>query len=315
MGDVDLMVAVSAIRRMRTFLPLDAVGRREVRTRMRSRQSLALVTVYMAVLGSVLIVFLVKHSDPGSGQSPQVGSQLLQTLAITQLCLILLVTPASMAGAVSGERQQRTWDLLRVTRLTSFDIVWGKLLAGLSVNVFLLFASLPLLSSVFLFAPIGPQDVLYTYLVFVATVLLIAVISLFVSVLTWKPATSVIVSVVLSIFLGVGLSLLILFLEAEQQGAGLTILNQLGSLPPDMHPLTAWAHVAPMLALLSALPNGRGGTVLGGLGQVHHAFGLPWTISLWAAFCLLSLALSILLVALSSLLIRFGPPWLNRPSA
>jgi len=220
-----------------------------------------------------------------------------------------------MAGAVSGERQQRTWELLRVTRLTSFDIVWAKLLAGLTVNLFLLFGSLPLLSSVFLFGGVGPRDVLYTYLVLVLTVLLLAVISLLVSVLTSKPATSIIVSIVLSVLLGFGLSLLVLFLEAEQQGTGITILTQLGSLPPGTPPLTPWAQVDPIVALLSALPNGKGGTLLGGLGKVHHAFGLPWTTSLWGAFCLLSLAISLLLVALSSLLIRLGPPWLNRPAS
>jgi ABC-type transport system involved in multi-copper enzyme maturation permease subunit len=315
MGDIELMPGTSAIRRTRVLLPLDAVVRKELRTRMRNRHSLAIVTVYMAVLGSVLIVFLIKHSDPGSGQSSEVGSQLLQTLAIFQLCLILFVTPASMAGAVSGERLQRTWDLLRVTRLTSFDIVWAKLLAGLTVNVFLLFGSLPLLSSVFLFGGVGLRDVLYTYLVFVATVFLLAVISLLVSVVSSKPATSIVVSIVFSILLGFGLSLLVLFLEAEQQGTGITILSQLGSLPPGMPPLIPWAQVDPFVALLSALPNGKGGSVLGGLGQVHHAFGLPWTISLWGAFCLLSVAIGILLVSLSSLLIRYGPPWLNRPVA
>jgi ABC-type transport system involved in multi-copper enzyme maturation permease subunit len=315
MGNIELMPGTSAIRRTRLLLPLTGVVRKELRTRMRSRNSLALVTVYMALLGIVLIVFLIKHSDPGSGQSSQVGSQLLQTLAISQLCLILFVTPASMAGAVSGERQQRTWDLLRVTRLTSFDIVWAKLLAGLTVNLFLLFASLPLLSSAFLFGAIGLKDVLSTFLVFIATISLLCVISLVVSAVSPRPATSVIVSVVVSILLGFGLSLLVLLVESEQQGTGITILTQLGSLPSDIPPLAPWAHVDPMVALLSTLPNGRGGTLLGRLGQVHHAFGLPWTIPLWAAFCLLSLAISVLLLALSSVLIHFGPPWLNRPPA
>jgi ABC-type transport system involved in multi-copper enzyme maturation permease subunit len=43
----------------------------------------------------------------------------------------LLVTPALTAGALAGERQQRTLEMLMITRLTSWHIIIGKLAPAL----------------------------------------------------------------------------------------------------------------------------------------------------------------------------------------
>ena len=281
---------------------------KELRTRMRTRHFMAAFTLYMAVLGVVVIVFLVQHSSSSAGQSSQAGIQLFQALAISQLFVLLLITPASTAGAITSERHRQTWDLLLVTRLSSFEIVWGKLLAGLVSSVVLICASLPFFSSVFLFGGVALEDVLRTYAVFLTTALLVGVTSLFVSVLSFRPAVSVIVSIVVSLLLGVGLSLLVIYLEASPDATGLTILSELGSLPAQLPPLTPLAQIDPVVALLSALPNGNHESLLGGLGLIDHAFGLPLRLPLWGAFGLLTLAITVPLLALSTLLVRFQPP-------
>jgi ABC-type transport system involved in multi-copper enzyme maturation permease subunit len=283
----------------------NAVIGKELRLRLRSRDFKAIVTLYIAVLGIIVIVFLLQHGGLVTNQSLHSGIQLFQILAIFQIFLLLFVTPATIAGTVSGERQQRTWDLLLVTGLSSFDILWGKLLAGLAFNVLLIVASVPLLSAVFLFGGVAPGDVLHTYTVFLATVLLLSITSLFVSVLSYRPTVSLIVSSMVSLALGVGLSLLILTLEAGSQESVLTILSDLGALPADLPPLTPLAQVDPLMALLSVLPSGGDGTLLGDLGSIDHAFGLPLRLPLWGAFDLLTVAISIVVLALSSLLVRF----------
>ncbi|HEX6509788.1 MAG TPA: ABC transporter permease, partial [Chloroflexota bacterium] len=281
-------------------------------TQMRSRYSLAVVTLDMAVVGVVAIIFLVQHSASVSTGSGQTGSQLFEALAIFQLCLVLFITPASMAAAVSGERQRGTWDLLRVTRLSAFDIIWAKLLAGLTINMLLLAAALPLFGSVFLFGGVTATDVVRTYVVLVASILLLAAISLFVSVLSARPVVCVIVSNVISMLISFGLSLLIVYGETGQQATQLPDLSELASLPPEAPALTPLAQVDPLVALVSALPRGQGGTLLGRLGIIHQAFRLPLRLDVWEAFCILSIAIAIVLLGLSTAALRWRTTWLRR---
>jgi ABC-type transport system involved in multi-copper enzyme maturation permease subunit len=287
---------------------------KELRTRLRSRYSLAVVTLDMLVVGAVVIVFLLQHKGLDNGQSQLDGSQLFEALAIFQLCLILFVVPASMASTISGERQRQTWDLLWITHLTSFDIIWAKLLAGLAMNVILLFAALPLFGAVFLFGGVTPVDVVRTYVVLLATILLLSALSMLVSALSSRPIVCVIVSNVVSMVLGLGLSLIVVYVESGQQTTAFSDLSQFASFSQNSSPLPPVAEIDPLIALMSVLPSGHGGTVLGSLGTVQHAFGLPLRLPLWGAFGLCALAVSIALLGLSTVFVRRRAPWLAAES-
>lgn len=296
------------------FLSNAVVGK-EFRTRMRGWRSIFVITGYMIVLGLIAIAFLIQQAGPSNGQSSQVGTQLLQVLAVFQLLLILFVTPASTAGAISGERQRQTWDLLLVTRLSAFSIVWGKLIAGLAFNVLLLFASLPLLSLVFLFGGVAPEDVLHIFLIYLSTVLFLGAFSLLISVLTRRLAISMIVSNLVALFLGVALTLLAAYLENWGQQ---TYVNGFNGPPRAVSspPLTPLAQIDPVIALASALPNGTTGkSFLGDLGTVHHFLGLHVNLPLWGMYCILSAALSVGMVLMTTGLVHRTPRWLGREAA
>jgi ABC-type multidrug transport system permease subunit len=278
---------------------------------MRSRQFIAVVTCYLVLLGIVLAVFLIQHGGSLAGRSSQLGIELFQALSIFQLVLIFIVTPASTAGSISGERQQQTWDLLLVTRLSTFDILLGKLLAGVATNAVLIAASLPLLAAVFFFGGVGIGDVIRTYAVFLGTILLLAATSLFISALTRRPTVSMIVSIAVSLVLGVGISLAVIAAEVNADVGGLGVVGELGSLPPGMAPLPPPAQLDPVVGLLSALPAGGDGTMLGDLGTIHHAFGLPLVLQMWVAFLVLTLVIAAVLLGLSTALMRFGLPHLR----
>jgi ABC-2 type transport system permease protein len=284
---------------------------KELRTRLRSRYSLTVVTLDLLVVGAVAIVFLLKHRGLDSGQSQIDGSQLFEVLAVFQLCLILFAVPASMASTISGERQRQTWDLLWITHLSSFEIVWAKLLAGLAINVLLLSAALPLFATVFLLGGVTTTDVVHTYLVFLATILLLSALSMLVSVVNSRPIVCVIISNAISVALGLGLSLIVVFAESGQQVTAFSDFSQFTSLTQATSPLPPVAQIDPLVALLSVLPTGHGGTVLGDLGTVHHAFGLPLQLPLWSSFGLCALVVSILLLGLSTLFVRRRASWLG----
>src|SRR5690242_1243784 len=123
---------------------------KDLRLRMRGWRWAGVVTLYVAILAAVALAFLLQRYNPTADQPSIAGIRLLQSLALFQLFLLLFVTPASVAGAISGERQKRTWDLLLVSQVPPREIVWGKLLAGIAFNLVLVCASLPFFSLVFL---------------------------------------------------------------------------------------------------------------------------------------------------------------------
>ena len=66
-------------------------------------------------------------------------------LLLFELTLLTLVVPASIYGAISGERERATWEGLILTRLTPAQIIAGKILLRiLIIGVIVLLMSLPI---------------------------------------------------------------------------------------------------------------------------------------------------------------------------
>lgn len=269
---------------------------KDLRLRMRGWRWAGVVSLYVAILAAVALAFLLQKYNPAGGQASTAGVRLLQCLSIFQLLLLVFVTPTSVAGAISGERQQRTWELLMASRVSASEIVWSKLVAGLAFNLVLIGASLPIFSLVFLFGGLTLADLIPAFVVFLATVVLLAATSLAVSALTSRLSVSYMLSLVVALTLSAGISLLTLYLQAPRRAGVLT----LGSIPFESidtpSPLPPLAHLDPLVALLSALPSEAGGTLLGPLGIVHHAFGLPWQLPLWGAYAVAAGLMSLLAV-------------------
>jgi ABC-2 type transport system permease protein len=141
---------------------------KEYRSRMRTWRSPLTITIYVLILGAVgWAVFAVITStliNTGSGLSPgSMGITIFTFLVLFQIVLLAFITPALTAGAISGERERQTIDLLFVTPLAPFSIIWGKLLASMSFVVLLLALSVPIFSLVFLFGGIELDQVLAAF--------------------------------------------------------------------------------------------------------------------------------------------------------
>jgi ABC-2 type transport system permease protein len=164
---------------------------KEYRSRMRTWRSPLAMTVYVVLiagLGYAMFSGMARSSGGGySGSVPNYGQTLFKYLVVFQMVLITLVAPALTAGAISGERERQTIDLLFVTRIPPFSIIWGKLLASMSFVVLLLLLSVPIFSLVFLFGGIELDQVLYSFLVTIVAALTIGLIGIAFS--TWLRRT------------------------------------------------------------------------------------------------------------------------------
>src|ERR1700737_3242254 len=156
---------------------------KEYRSRMRTWRSPVAMTVYILLLGGLgWAIFsstasAARNSFNGS-QAANYGQSLFLWLVLFQMVLLAFITPALTAGAVSSERERQTIDLLFVTKLPAFSILWGKLLASMSFVMLLLILSVPIFSLVFLFGGIELDQVLKAFLVTAVAALTLGIIGL-----------------------------------------------------------------------------------------------------------------------------------------
>ena len=156
---------------------------KEYRSRMRTWRSPVAMTVYILLLGGLGWAIFSSmsasaHTAFNQGQAASFGQGLFIYLVLFQMVLLAFITPALTAGAVSSERERQTIDLLFVTKLPSFSILWGKLLASMSFVLLLLLLSVPIFSLVFLFGGIELDQLLAAFLVTAVAALTLGIIGL-----------------------------------------------------------------------------------------------------------------------------------------
>jgi ABC-type transport system involved in multi-copper enzyme maturation permease subunit len=160
---------------------------KELRSRMRGPRAYITLTgvlILMALISYTLYQLVIIASTWSySPLSPQIGQTLFAALAVLEMMMICLITPAVTAGAISGELENLTFEMLLTTPLNPTRIVWGKLIASLSYIFLLLFAAIPIGSLVFIYGGVAPRDMLKALIVLVSTAILLGTIGIFMS--TW----------------------------------------------------------------------------------------------------------------------------------
>ncbi|MBV9021689.1 MAG: ABC transporter permease subunit, partial [Ktedonobacteraceae bacterium] len=117
-----------------TFL---ALLTKELRLRMRRERTVWVVIVYILLMGLLGGFYISRYANTTNGYAnsvtlSQTGSVLYILLSFVQLFLILFITPAFTSTSINGEKERQTFDLLLCSRLSSFALVSGKLVAGLA---------------------------------------------------------------------------------------------------------------------------------------------------------------------------------------
>ena len=141
---------------------INPVLQKEMKIRMRGWRAAGMIGVYLIFM-ALTASFAMMMSMEGyyrSAIDPDLAIGSYTGLAVMQFVLISFISPALTTGAISGEREKQTLDLLLCTRMTPLSIVTGKLFASISQIVLLIIASLPIFSIVFMFGGISVIELL-----------------------------------------------------------------------------------------------------------------------------------------------------------
>jgi ABC-type transport system involved in multi-copper enzyme maturation permease subunit len=179
---------------------------KEYRSRMRTWKSPLAMMVYILLIGGFgfLVFSVMAYANSGLSGGSNYGQILFSALIGFQVILLTFVTPALTAGAISSERERQTLDLLFVTRIQPFSIIWGKLLASMSFVFLLLILSVPIFSLVFLFGGIELDQVVYAFLVTLVTAMTLGVMGIAFSTWLRRSLVATVVSYVAAFVLLVG---------------------------------------------------------------------------------------------------------------
>jgi ABC-2 type transport system permease protein len=174
------------------------VVQKELRGRMRGRRAFVVLTLYLLLLSCITsLVYLAYASaaqQPYGPDSYLIGKVVFGGVLGLQLLLVIFITPAFTAGAISGERERQTYDLLRTTLLPARALVSGKLISALAYVVLLILAAIPLESIAFFLGGVAIEEVILSQLILLVTTLALGAVSVYIS----TRARSTLIATVLS---------------------------------------------------------------------------------------------------------------------
>jgi ABC-type transport system involved in multi-copper enzyme maturation permease subunit len=184
---------------------------RELRGRIRGRRAVIILVAYLTISALVtLLVYAAAASsfsrginDPEAGRG--IGKGIFLTVMVATLVQVCVISPALTAGAISGEKERQTYDLLLISLLSPWQIVVGKLVAALAFALLLITAALPLAGLSFLFGGVSSAELIIGVIGILITAVCYATIGLLASALMRSTLSATVLAqgIVIALLLGV----------------------------------------------------------------------------------------------------------------
>lgn len=195
-------------RDMRAFR-VNPVMLKELRGRMRGVRAFLVLSVYLGLMSSFsMLLYLIYNSltrASGSAAAGEVGRVLFMGVVGIELLLIIFIAPAFTAGAITGERERQTYDLLRTTLLASPTFVIGKLESALGYILLLLLAGIPLQSLAFIFGGVSEIELILSFVILMVTAVALGTVGIYFSALLQRTLSASVRSytvIVATMFIG-----------------------------------------------------------------------------------------------------------------
>ena len=213
------------------FMPARAVIKRELLSGMRSPRPFFFLALFMMILILGLFFMLDVVLQEQIRWQGVVSSSMVRNLFMSfgmglYFCAVLLIPP--MAGvSICVEKQQGSYDLLRMSYIRASSLALAKLINVLSIYLMVVIASLPFVGVFFFLVGIDWDQFLITFVLLLTSALSMACIGLLCSSWCYRTLPAIISTYVLGIlFHGGFLVAIILFFEITGNGAWLNKLDE-----------------------------------------------------------------------------------------
>jgi ABC-type transport system involved in multi-copper enzyme maturation permease subunit len=144
------------------------VLQRELLVNLRMPRGFVLLFLYQALLGLVVYFAWPQDTRLDLTENPADARKLVDMFFLGQYILASMMAPSFAAGAITGEKERKTYEMLLASPLRPAAIVIGKLVASLTHLAVLVFASLPIVMLCLPLGGVSLYEVLAAYLGLIA---------------------------------------------------------------------------------------------------------------------------------------------------
>ena len=193
---IGLMKPIEQPRETEHRMLENPVLQRELLVNLRMPRAFGLLLIYQLLLAAM--VYLAWPSNTlDLTEATGSNRQLVDLVFLGQFVLASLMAPSFTAGAISGEKERETYEMLLASPIRPESIVSGKLIAALTHLAMLVFASLPI---VMLCLPLGGvsfYEVIAAYVALISSILAFGMISVACGSFFPRTSSSLVVSYLL----------------------------------------------------------------------------------------------------------------------
>lgn len=161
------------------------VAMKELRSRMRGRRAFVVLTIYLLAMSVFIALIYAAYASAAGGlygpDTRQAGKAVFAGVLTVQVFMVIFVGPSFTVGAISGEKERQTYDLLRTTLLSANTLVLGKLISALSYVFLLIIASIPLQSIAFMLGGVAAVELIVSQVVILVAAVTFALWGLYCS--------------------------------------------------------------------------------------------------------------------------------------
>ncbi len=196
------------------YLVENPVLQRELLVNLRMPRAFVLLFVYQALLAVVVYFAWPQEARLDLTNKPEEAKRLVNMFFLGQYILASLMAPSFAAGAITGEKERKTYEMILASPLRPGAIVLGKLIASLTHLAVLIFASLPIVMLCLPLGGVSLYEVLAAYLGLIISVVAFGMISVACSSFFQRTASALVVSYLLILPLALLAVLLWTWLES-----------------------------------------------------------------------------------------------------
>lgn len=176
------------------YLFENPVLQRELLVNLRTNRAFLLLLVYQLLLSVVVVVAWPSDERLDLTGNPRSAQNLVNLFFLGQYVIASLMAPSFAAGAITGEKERHTYEMLLASPLRPGAIVLGKMIASLTHLAMLIIASLPIIVLCLPLGGIGIYEVLAAYLGLIVSVVLFGAIGVFCSSYFSRTSSALVVS-------------------------------------------------------------------------------------------------------------------------
>ncbi len=160
------------------YLFENPVLQRELLVNLRTRRAFLLLALYQLLLAVVVLIAWPSEERLDLTGNPRSARKLVDLFFLGQYVIASLMAPSFAAGAITGEKERKTYEMLLASPLRPGAIVLGKMVAALTHIGMLIVASLPIIVLCLPLGGVSVYEVVAAYVGLIVSVILFGAIGI-----------------------------------------------------------------------------------------------------------------------------------------